>query len=420
MQHKVKIAVCGAGGRGRTAYAPYIAAHPDLCEIVAVAEPLRQNREELVRRFSIPPENIFTDWTGMAAAPRLADAVIVATQDRMHVEPAVAFMEKGYHLLLEKPMAPTEAECRRIVETATRTGVIMAVCHVLRYNTYFRKLKELIASGVIGDLVTIRHVEKVGYWHQAHSFVRGHWRNSQESSPMILAKSCHDMDILNYLTGKRCLRLSSFGSLKHFKRSEMPAGATPRCLDCPHQTRCPYSAMEIYGKRLANKETGWPLSVVTHEFTEADLLKNLREGPYGRCVYLCDNDVVDHQVVAMQFEDAITAVFTMTAFSAKIARETAAHGTKGEIWGDGLTIHVSDYLTGQTQEIDPNVQGGADAAGGHGGGDTGIIRDFVAAVATNDKSKLISDATVSLDSHLMSFAAERSRLAGGMVMSLER
>lgn len=401
----VKIALIGAGSRGLLSYAPFALAHPDRAKIVAVAEPREWFRNEAVKRHGIVSENVFLDWRELLARPKLADAVIVATQDNGHAEPAILAAKKGYDILLEKPMATTEADCRAIVSAVQENKVILTVCHVLRYTPYFRKMKEIIASGVLGRIASVRHLEQVQYWHQAHSFVRGNWRNEALSSPMILAKSCHDLDILLYLLESSCTHLSSFGNLMHFKSSEAPAGAAARCVDCT-VTDCPYSAKDFYLKRLQDNQLHWPLDVITQDFSEAGVLKALREGPYGRCVYQCDNDVVDHQVVSLAFDNGISATFTMTAFTVEGGRKTDIFGSHGELRGDGETIETTRFIDGKKEFYDfRGLKDGADS--GHMGGDAGIMEDFILAV----KNRVNTDSTaeVSLASHLMAFAAERSR-----------
>ncbi|MFH1568220.1 MAG: Gfo/Idh/MocA family oxidoreductase, partial [Gemmatimonadota bacterium] len=227
----VSLAIVGAGGRG-AGYATFAAAHPDRARVVAVAEPRDRYREQVVAKYGVAADLTFTDWRDLAERPRLADAAIIATQDAMHVGPAVALAAKGYHILLEKPMAPDEAGCRQIVAAALEAGTIFAVCHVMRYTAYTRTLKRLLDDGRIGEVVSIQHLEPVGHWHQAHSFVRGNWGNEAASSPMLLAKSCHDLDWLRHVMGEPCQAIQSFGSLKHFRASEKPAGAADRCLDC--------------------------------------------------------------------------------------------------------------------------------------------------------------------------------------------
>lgn len=403
----VKLIVAGAGDRG-TCHSEYAAIHPDLARVVGVGEPRGHYRERLAAKHNIPADNVFADWQAMAAREKFADAVIIATQDAMHAAPAVAFARKGYHVLLEKPMATTEADCREIVRAVEAAGVIFGVCHVLRYTDYTRKLKSLIDDGLIGDVVSIQHFEPVGYWHQAHSFVRGNWRNEKESSFMLLAKSCHDLDWIRYIMGDRCTSISSFGSLYHFRKEHQPAGAADRCVNCGVEADCPYSARRFYMSLAEKGQTGWPLDVIATDPTPEGVLAALETGPYGRCVYCCDNDVVDNQVVSMQFAGGQTAVFTMTAFNKADHRKTRIFGTRGEIYGDGEKIHHFDFLTNRPQEI--NTQS-ADATitGGHGGGDYRIMQRFIDAVANNDPGRIISGPRETLESHLMVFAAEKAR-----------
>jgi len=413
MNTPVSILLVGAGQRGLFRYGAYVAEHPDVAKIVAVAEPLDWNRKETAKRFNIPSTSTFLDWREVLKGPRIADAVIIATQDQLHVEPAVAFLQAGYDVLLEKPMAPSEDECRQIAAAAAKNPAsIFMVCHVLRYTPYFRKVKDLVQSGRLGQVVTLRHMEQVGTLHQAHSYVRGNWRRADQSAPMILAKSCHDLDILLFILGKRCTRLSSFGSLRHFRKQNKPAEATARCLDCPlAESKCHYSATRYYLGKLRESNFGWPLEVITNDFTEAGVTHALRDGPYGRCVYDSDNDVVDHQVVSMEFEQGITASFTMTAFALQTGRKTEIFGSMGELRGDGQKIEVTDFLTG-SKEIFSFIDPETGSVKGHMGGDEGIMADFINAVSSRNKVLTLSDPSTSLESHLMAFAAERARLAG--------
>jgi predicted dehydrogenase len=405
----VTAVVVGAGGRGST-YALFARQHPERLKIVGVAEPRDWYRQRLVEEHAIPAGAVLTDWRELAARPRMADMVIVATQDPMHADPAVAFAGLGYAMLLEKPMAPNEADCRRIVQAVKENGILFGVCHVMRYTRYTQKLKELLDAGLIGEVVSIQHLEPVGYWHQAHSFVRGNWRNEGLSSSMLLAKSCHDLDWLRYVMGEPCRAVSSFGSLKHFRKEEKPAaaGAATRCLDCAYEAQCPYSAKKIYLGRLAKGETGWPVNVVAPEPTLESVTEGLRTGPYGRCVYECDNDVVDHQVVTMLFEGGKTADFTMTAFNQAHDRRTRIFGTRGEIYGDGINLSHFDFLTDRTQ-VYTTLENDGTLLGGHGGGDYGVMDHFVAAVAQNDPSLILSGADESLETHRMVFASEQAR-----------
>jgi predicted dehydrogenase len=336
--------------------------------------------------------------------------VIIATQDAMHAEPTIAFTRQGYAILLEKPMAPNEADCVRIAQAARDAHVLFAVCHVMRYTAYTLALKKLVDSGAIGEIVSLQHLEPVGYWHQAHSFVRGNWRNEKGSSFMLLSKSCHDLDWIRFILGERCRSVSSFGALTHFKKAQKPveAGSATRCLSCAYEPSCPYSAKKIYLGFLKFGNTGWPVNVVTPEPTVESVTAALESGPYGRCVYECDNDVVDHQVVNMWFEGEKSAVFTMTAFNQAAHRKTRIFGTRGELYGNGDTIEHYDFLTDETRVISTEAPD-ASILGGHGGGDYGLMDRFVTAVAKNDPSFILSGIDESLETHQMVFAAERAR-----------
>lgn len=409
----VRLLIAGAGSRG-AGYARYAEQHPDRARVVAVAEPRDAARERLARAHGIPAANVFRDWREAAARPRLADAALICTQDADHADPAVAFAGLGYHLLLEKPMAPSEADCRRIVRAVEEHGVLFAVCHVMRYTAHTRKIKELLDNGLIGDLISVQHTEGVGYWHQAHSFVRGNWRNSRESSFMLLAKSCHDLDWLRYMMQGPCRCVSSFGSLRHFRPDQAPAGAAARCLDCAVEPTCPYSALKLYLGNLRRGNKDWPLSVLTDDLTEAGVRQALREGPYGRCVYACDNDVVDHQVVNLEFDGGRTACFTMTAFTGRVGRATRFFGTRGELaCEDRMLTHI-DFLTDKTTTYDTQV-GDPSLLGGHGGGDAGLMDCFIAAVAAGDQGLILSGPRETLESHLIVFAAEQARLENRVV-----
>ena len=394
--------VLGAGSRG-SIYAGYAKEHPEELKIVAIAEPRQDRLDSLAEEVGVPTERRFSDWHQLLSRPKMADCAFICTLDDDHTAPALKAMELGYHLLLEKPMSNSEAECRSIAETAQRLDRKLAVCHVLRYTPFYMTLKALIDGGRIGQVTTINQIENVGYWHQAHSFVRGNWRTVRETSPMILQKSCHDMDIILWLMGKNCLRVQSFGSLRHFNSENAPAGATQRCLDgCPHLESCPYSAPKLY---MDMTRTGWPIDVITTDLSEDGRRKALQEGPYGRCVYHCDNDVVDRQVVNMEFEDGAVATFTMTGLSADFSRQLKIFGTEGQIQADMGTKEIVLHRFGEEKQTIPLDMGSE--ASGHGGGDYGIMRDFLSILRNGGESR--TSAAVSLQSHLICFAAERSR-----------
>lgn len=319
----------GAGGRGRYTFGEYAKENPEKLKFVAVAEPDPVKRRLFSDEHGIPEELRFEDWKPLLALGKIADGAVIATNDDKHLEPAKEAMKNGYNLLLEKPMSRTLKESVEIVEAAKEFRRKVMVCHVLRYTAFYRKLRELMHSGIIGEVTGIEAKENIGYFHMAHSFVRGNWRNSEETAPIILTKSCHDMDLLYWLIGNKCDRLASFGTLSHFNHNSMPKGATPRCTDgCSIEKDCPYSAVKIY----LGDNTGWPTNAVTTDLSYEGRLKALKEGPYGRCVYACDNNVADHQVLIMEFED-IEVSFTLQAFTEDIKRSIRIFGTRGEING---------------------------------------------------------------------------------------
>ena len=403
----VSLVVIGAGERG-SGYARWAARHPDRASVVGVAEPREHRRTRFAAEHGIAAGHAVADWRQLASRGRLADAVLICTQDRMHVESAEAFAALGYHILLEKPMAPDETGCWRIVAAVEEAGVMLAVGHVMRYTPYTRAVKEIVDSGQLGDIMSVQHLEPVGFWHQAHSYVRGNWRRSDLATSMLMAKSCHDLDWLQYILGRAPRRVASFGSLTHFTAANRPAGAADRCVTCSVEASCPYSAPRFYRDLLERGEHRWPLSVVVDDFSPGALDEALRTGPYGRCVYACDNDAVDHQVVALEFPGTVTATFTMTAFSKAAYRNTRLFGTRGELIGDGETIRVYDFLTRAERLITPAP---ADADG-HGGGDAGLMAAFISAVATGNRELISSGPRESLASHVAVFAAERARLNG--------
>jgi predicted dehydrogenase len=406
---KVRLAIVGAGSRGLDSYPQYAKHSPYPVEFAAVAEPNPERREKAVRQLGVPQAGVFSSWEELAARPQLADGVLIATQDQMHAGPAQAFLRKGYHILLEKPMATTEADCRAIIATRAETGRMLAVCHTMRYDPYSQTMKQLIASGRIGEVVGVHHIEPVGYFHIAHSYVRGNWRREDRSSSMLLAKCCHDLDILLYWLDRHCVRVSSFGSLGHFRRDCRPQGAADRCLDCPPpiESGCPYSAEKIYLRDRRNLND-WPNNVLTLDTSPEGITKALREGPYGRCVYASDNDVVDRQGVLLEFEGGIVVTFAMAGFTKGGGRETWVMGTRGELRGDMASIAHHDFLTDRTTPVALRVEGDPLRATGHAG-DPYVMLSFIQAIAENNPAVLPTTPEVSLESHLMAFAAERAR-----------
>lgn len=405
----------GAGQRGYEVFGKYALRKPENIRFAAVAEPDSIRRERFANEHNIPSDMCFDSWQELLEHPELSDFVINATPDRIHYASTIAAVRKGYDVLLEKPMGVTEDECRGIVNAIKEYGKRVDICHVLRYTPFFRKVKEIVDSGRIGEIVSIEHKENVGFFHQAHSYVRGNWRNEAGSSPMILAKSCHDLDILIWLMGRKCRKVSSFGSLKHFNISNKPHGAPERCLDgCHYDGSCIYNAKNIY----LTEYTGWPVSAVSSDLSYDARLKAIKEGPYGRCVFACDNDVVDHQVTNLEFEGGATAAFTMCGFTLEMTRKISIFGTKAELTGDMASndIIIKDFsplnaLIGLEERI--KVEAPSE---GHGGGDDGLLDSYIGSLVKN--IPVPTAAENSLESHLIAFAAEKSR-HGNRIVEME-
>ncbi len=397
----IEIIMIGAGNRGYEAYGKIILKRPDI-KMVAVAEPNDIKRERFSKEHKIPPDRQFKTWEEVFVKEKFAHGVIIATMDRMHIEPAISAIKKGYKILLEKPIGVSIEEIKELYKIAKEYNASITVAHVLRYTAFFRKLKELLQKKVIGELIGINLVENIGFFHFAHSFVRGNWRNSNTSAPSILAKSCHDLDILTFLTNEKSQYLSSFGELRYFKKENAPEGAKERCLDC--DLDCPYDAKKIY----LIDYNGWPVSVISEDLSLEGRLKALRENPYGRCVYYSDNNVVDHQTVSIRFKNGVYASFIMTAFTNKITRKIYLYGSHGEIYGDldEKKIVIQSFDRGE-EIINLNLPF-RDLVG-HAGGDEGIVDEFVRLMKGEIK-ETSSNIEEAIESHLMAFSAEEARL----------
>ena len=407
----MKLALIGAGARGMI-YSRY--AHDVLGdEIVAIADRHPEKLEAARRLFGTPAEMLFSDPAELFDAVREADALIVASMDRDHYWQAMAGLERGWPLLLEKPISPDPLECLKICRKAEEKCLSVTVCHVLRYSPFFIRLKEILDSGRLGKIVAIDHTENVGNFHMAHSFVRGNWRNSDLSSPIIMQKSCHDMDILLWLTGKKALRLSSSGSLKYFTEASAPAGSTESCLDCPVAENCRFDARKAYLPTIGS----WPTSVLTLDQTEEGVLRALREGRYGRCVYRCDNNVCDHQTTLIEFEDGITTSFTLSGMTNRMCRTIHVMCEDGELWGDDERgeIRLSGFRPNNVAPYREEVIHIGTVFGDHGGGDEGLMNDFAALLRHTGQGESRTSVRRSVESHLMACAAEESRLSGQSV-----
>jgi predicted dehydrogenase len=398
----LNVAILGCGARGRI-FSDWILRHPEQARVVAVAEPKPDRRNALADQHQIAAGGRFENWESLLAQPRLAELAINTTMDQQHVASAIAALDRGYHMLLEKPMAVTLKDCIAIDDARRRNERIVSVCHSLRYHLVYAQVKKIIDAGTLGKVISIDQLEGVEPQHQAHSFVRGNWGNEARSSFMLLQKSCHDVDLISYLVGEPCERVSSFGSLSHFTKANEPAGATARCVDgCKQEPVCPYSARKIYLEDTPYAEV---IGLTTRSPQER--MEFIKTTSYGRCAYDMDNDVVDHQVVNFQFAGGATATFTMTAF-APGNRKLRVHGTRGYLEADliGRTIDLTHFWGENPPkehiEVPPQE-------GGHGGSDGNVMARLVAAIQQNDPSLVLTGTDESLRTHAVTFAAELSR-----------
>ena len=405
----MKFVLIGAGQRGMI-YARY--AREKGHEIAAVAEPDEVKRRIAGDELCVPEENRFVTGKDLLARPKMGDAAIIATMDRDHFHEAIPAMEKGYHLLLEKPISPVPEETLDIEETAVRTGRHVTVCHVLRYSPFFRALKDAVNSGWIGKVITIQHNENIGNFHIAHSFVRGNWRRSDLASPLVMQKSCHDMDLLVWLAGSGCESIASFGDLTYFKEENAPENSAERCSECALKDTCRFSAYNCYLPVAGN----WPAAVLTEDQTESGLREAIRTGPYGQCVYRCDNSVCDHQVCILRFRNGITATFNLSGFTNKMTRTIKIMGEDGEIRASEAEneIEITRFAGNWKTEPETEIIRPAEGVGGHSGGDSGIVDDFLGMLEGRETANA-TDIHESVESHMMACAAEEARLTGTVV-----
>lgn len=400
----MKIALIGAGQRGMI-YARNAVYKGN--EIIAVAELNEEKRAIAQKEFSIPREHCYADAMTLLAKPKMADAVFIATMDRDHYSQTMTALKQGYDILLEKPISPDPKECMKIADFARQCGRSVVICHVLRYSPFFQEIKKIIDSGEIGKVISIQHNENIGNFHMAHAFVRGNWRRSDQTSPIIVQKSCHDLDLLVWFANSKGRSISSFGSLSYFTSANAPNGAAKRCMDCPHKETCRFSAYRCY-LPVAGR---WPATALTVDQSPEGLDQAIAHGPYGQCVYHCDNTVCDHQVTIIEFENGITATFHMSGFTNQVGRTTKIMCEHGEIRASDMdnSIEVIPFKSSpgemtRLRKIQPNA-----SYEDHGGGDWRIVNRFMDHV--KDKSSThITDIYESVESHVLAHAAEMSRL----------
>lgn len=407
--------IIGCGSRG-TSYATQMKKLKDMYRVVGIAEPSCSRRNKIKEMYGIPEEYCYNSWEDILKKPKMADIAIISTLDEMHYRPAMKAIELGYNLLLEKPIAQTARECVDIALAAKKKGVKVLVCHVLRYTPFYGKIKELVMSGKIGTVMSAVLVEGVGNIHQSHSYVRGNWHSEEETTPMLLAKCCHDLDIIQWLIDKPCKKVSSFGSLEYFTEKNAPEGAPVRCADgtCPVKDTCVYNCMKLY---YENKNNHWFRGAAAgynakgDTPTDEEVLNALKTTDYGLCVFHANNDVVDHQTVNMEFEGGATATLTMTAFVKGLGgRYIRLFGTKGELYANMSDKEITLTVFAENEPVKvPVTETKEDITGGHGGGDIGIVRELYEYVTGDYNGYKAADISISAKNHLIGFAAEKSR-----------
>ena len=407
-QRPVSIVAIGAGNRTNK-YLEYVRRNPDKARLIGVVELNDLRRQKVAVEFGLDASCCSTDYRDFFRSPLEADAVMICTPENMHFEPAMLAIEAGYHVLLEKPIAQTLEECMAIGEAARRKNVIVSVCHVLRYHPYFIKLKELACSGELGNIISINHCTSVGVDRATHSFVRGLWSREADTNPMLISKCCHDIDFLLWLTKTRCRKITSFGSLRWFRSKNAPEGSAERCIDCKVEAQCPFSAVDLYRVRrdwISNFDI--PQGKTIDQVIEDEL----REGKYGRCIYHCDNDVVDHQIVSMEMDSEVTINFSMDLFTLKDHRKTHICLTEGEIDGNETLLRVRRFRGGAETVYDFSNLSHQPF---HAGADLDIVADFIDAIHSEEKY-LRTSIDLSVESHRICFEAERSRKEQRMVL----
>lgn len=404
----MKLAILGLGARGRLVYLNHMSKYSDV-DIAALCD-IKKDVLETSKQNYAPKARCFDNEKDFFSAGKMADFLVIATQDRDHYRHAMAAMKLGYHLILEKPVTGVETELDEILAYSKEHNRKILVCHVLRYAPFFQKIKEILDSGLIGDVVNIVHQENIGFWHFAHSFVRGNWRDENATSPILLAKTCHDFDLLYWYIGKECTGVSSYGSLNYFTKENQPKGAVSYCLNgCAVKKDCPFDAEKLYCSPFA--QTGadqYEVAMGKLNASKKEAREILKISPYGRCVFACDNNVNDHQVVNMQFEGGATATLTLSAFTKNCYRRIHIMGTQGDLHGTDITKTITVNLFGKPSKIFQAKP----VATGHGGGDKGFcdtIHQFMQGKEIDEN--LLTTIDVTARSHKIIYEAVRSSVS---------
>lgn len=406
---QVKIAVIGAGNRTNK-YLEYAIRNPERLKLVGIVEPIDIRRDLVAKKFGVPAESCFSSFDDFFASHIQADAVLIGTPEDMHYEPCMRAIEAGYHVLLEKPIAQTKQECLDILRASKRKGVVVGVCHVLRFHPYFMKIKEIVDSGELGNIISINHYAEIGIDRMTHSYVRGLWNKAKQTNPMLIAKCCHDIDFLLWLCGSKCQKVSSFGSLRWFREKNAPTGSAARCIDCLVESTCPFSAVHLYKER---KEWIRNFDVPVGKTIDDAIDEELRSGRFGRCVYHCDNDVTDHQIVNMELENQTTISFVVNAFTRNDFRSSHIKMTHGEINGDETTLRVRKFRNNEQTTYDFSDLCGQPF---HAGADLNIVEEFVNSITRSSEGILSSNIESSIESHVVCYDAETSRITNQTIL----
>lgn len=406
-----RVVIVGAGARGNRVFADLIDRHRTGFVNAGVVEPDEARREAFRRRYGIADDRVFPSVREFLAAPRFGDVVFICTPDPTHYTLCRDVSEKGYDILLEKPIATTLADCLALLDVEQTHRNRIFVAHVLRYSPFFRKVREIVRSGELGAIRNVRLSENVGHWHYAHSYVRGNWRRREDSAPIVLTKSSHDLDILHWLLDEPVEAVSSVGSLSYFRPEHAPEGAAERCVDCRYRESCLYSAPRFY----LRDRVGWPYDVPATPDTPENRERAIREGPYGRCVWHCDNDVCDNQTVLLRLASGIHATFELMAHTADNTRTLAIRFDTAELWGDlrrgRLRIAHFQGLAEPPEVEEVPLPVGGDS---HGGGDLELLHALHDHLTTGGHDEIVTSLRSSLPSHVLAFLADESRLQGGV------
>jgi hypothetical protein len=408
----IRVVILGAGARGNRVFAELINRRETGFETVGVVEPNEARREEFRRRYETPEANAFASIEEFLKAPRFGDIVFICTPDVTHYAHARAVSEKGYDILLEKPIATTMPDCLALIDVQHTHRNQIFVAHVLRYSPFFRRVKEIIESGELGAIRNIELRENIGHWHFAHSYVRGNWNREATSGPILLTKSSHDLDLLHWLVGKRVESVVSYGGLTYFREENAPPDSADRCVICPLQDRCLYSATRFY----LNETDTWPYNVIAAQ-PDGPLERReaLENGPYGRCVWKCDNDVCDDQTVLLRFAGGINGTLGLHAHTAENTRTLRILFDRAELTGNLLQGRLTiSHFTGRpdvyrVEEVE--LEGASDS---HGGGDVRLLKILYEHLVEGQHRNLVTSLESSIPSHALAFLAEESRSEGAV------